>query len=66
MEKICEYLLVPYKIIRKGKEPFIIKSDTIIDPVTWWFEVIQYNDKKAMTIATLVETTCLVQYPWPL
>ena len=25
----------------------------------------QYNDKKAITIANLVETKWLVQYPWP-
>ena len=37
----------------------------MIDPVTGWFEVAQYNDKKAMTIADLAETTWLVQYPWP-
>ena len=37
----------------------------MIDPVTGWFEVTQYNDKKAMTIANLVETTWLVRYTWP-
>ena len=37
----------------------------MIDPVTGWFEVTQYNDKKAMTIANLVETTWLVRCPWP-
>ena len=38
----------------------------MIDPVGRWFEVLQYNDKKEMMIANLVETKCLVQYPWPL
>ena len=37
----------------------------MIDPVTGWFEVTQYRDKKSMTIANLVETTWLVRYPWP-
>ena len=37
----------------------------MIDPVTRWFEVTQYRDKKAKTIANLVETMWLVQYPWP-
>ena len=37
----------------------------MIDPVTWWFEVTQYRDKKAMTIVNLVEATWLVRYPWP-
>ena len=37
----------------------------MIDPVTGWFEVTQYSDKKAMTLADLVETMWLVRYPWP-
>ena len=37
----------------------------MIDPVTEWFEITEYNDKKAMTIVNLVETMWLVQYPWP-
>ena len=37
----------------------------MIDPVTGWFERTQYNDKKAITIENLVETTWLVRYPHP-
>ena len=37
----------------------------MIHPVTRWFEITKYNDKKAMTIANLVETTWMVRYPWP-
>ena len=37
----------------------------MIDPVTGWFEVAQYNDKEDMTIINLVETTGLVRYTWP-
>ena len=37
----------------------------MIDPVTGWFEVRQYSNKKTMTIANLLETTWLVWYPWP-
>ena len=36
----------------------------MIDPVTRWFKVMQYSNKKSMTIANLVETMWLVQYPW--
>ena len=36
----------------------------MIDPVTAWFEITDYNNKKAMNIDNLVETTRLVQYPW--
>ena len=57
--------MVPYKILREGKETLLFKAVTIIDPITWWFEVTQYNNNKAMTITNLVETIWLVQYPWP-
>ena len=36
----------------------------MIDPVTGWFEVTQYNNKKAMTIENLVETMWMARYPW--
>ena len=65
MNKLCVDIIGPYKIRRKGKETLILKSVTMIDPVTGWFEVTQYRDKKEMTIADLVETTWLVRYPWP-
>ena len=58
-------LIGPYKIRRKGKDPLILKTVTTIDPVTGWFELAQYSNKKAMTIANFVETTGLVRYPWP-
>ena len=34
-------------------------------PVTGWFEIKKYSDKKVTTIGNLVETTWLVLYPWP-
>ena len=37
----------------------------MIYPAAGRFEVTQYHNKKVMTIANLVETTWLVQYPWP-
>ena len=38
----------------------------IIDPVTGWIEVVRYDDKKAISIANLVETTLLSRYPRPI
>ena len=38
----------------------------MIDPVTVWFEITQYNDKRAILIAKLVETTWLSRYPKPM
>ena len=37
----------------------------MLDPVTGWFEIMQYNNKKTMKIANLVETMWLVRYPQP-
>ena len=51
----------PINYVVKGKNPLILKAVTMIDPVTRWFEITQYSDKKAMTIANLVETMWLVQ-----
>ena len=65
--KICVYLIGTYSIRRKGKkENLHLKSVTIIDPITGWFEVIQYNDKRAITIADLVETAWMSRYPIPI
>ena len=56
--KICLYLKGPYFIRRKGKkENLDLKVVTMIDPVTGWFEIAQYDDKNAISIANLVETT---------
>ena len=37
----------------------------MINPVTGWFEVTQYNYKKEMMIENFVDTTWLSRYPWP-
>ena len=38
----------------------------MIDPVTGWFEIVQYDDKTVITIANLVETTWLYRYSRPI
>ena len=39
--KLCVYLKVPYGIQRKVKKYYLnIKSGTMIDPVTGWFEIL--------------------------
>ena len=35
--KLCVDLIGTYKILRKGKQPIILKAVTIIYPVTRWF-----------------------------
>ena len=37
----------------------------MIDPATGWFEMKDIPDKRADTIANLVEQTWLTRYPWP-
>ena len=58
-ERLCVDLIGPYKIKREGKEPLLLKAVTMIDPATGWFEIVQYDDKKSITVANLVEQTWL-------
>ena len=37
----------------------------MIDPASGWFEVHQYGDKRAVTIANVVEQEWFSWYPWP-
>ena len=38
------------KIMTNSKIMHILKNVTIIDPVTGWFVIVQYNDKQSATI----------------
>ena len=38
----------------------------MIDPIARWFEVVKYDDKRAITIENLIETTWLYRYPRPI
>ena len=38
----------------------------MINPVTGWLEITQYNDKRSISIANLVKTTWLSRYPRPI
>ena len=38
----------------------------MIDPVTGWSKIMQYDDKRAILIANLVGTTWLNRYPRPM
>ena len=37
----------------------------MIDLVTGWFKITQYDNKQAISIANLVETVWLTRYPRP-
>ena len=64
-DKMCVDLIGPYKIRRKGKPDLICKCVTMIDPASGWFEIHQYVDKRAVTIANVVEQQWFSWYPWP-
>ena len=58
---------MPYVIRRKGqKENLNIKAVTMIDRVTGWFEITQYNDRREISITELVKTTWLYRYLRPM
>ena len=64
--KICVYIIGPYSIIRKvNKENLNLKVLIMIDPVTGWFEIMQYYDKRVVAIANLSEAILLTRYPRP-
>ena len=37
----------------------------MIDPATGWFEIKQYDDKKSIRVANIVEQEWLARYPRP-
>ena len=52
--KLFVDLIGPYVIIRKCKEEKLhLKDVTMIDPVTGWFEIAQYKDKRVISIRKL-------------
>ena len=53
-----------WKVINKVKKELTLHCVTMIDPETCWFEMKQIPDKRADTIANLVEQTWLSRYPW--
>ena len=63
--KMCIDLIGPYKIRRKGQKDLVCKCVTMIDPATSWFELHQYDDKGAITVANIAEQEWFSRYPWP-
>ena len=64
-DRLCVDLIGPYKINRKDKSQLICRCVTMIDPATGWFEIHQYDDKRSITVANIVEQQWLSRYPWP-
>jgi hypothetical protein len=64
-DRPCFDLIGPYKIKIKVKGVKIppLKAITMIDPTTGWFKIKQYDDKKSITVANIVEHEWLTHYP---
>ena len=58
-------LIGPYVINRKNKTRLVCKCVTMIDPATGWFEIHEWDDKKAISIANIAEQEWFSRYPWP-
>ena len=63
-DKLCVDLIGPYTI-KQNKKELNLHCLTMIDPATGWFEMKQIPDKRADTIANIVEQTWFSRYPWP-
>jgi hypothetical protein len=64
-DRLCVDLIGPYEIKSKVKgfkfPP--LKAITMINPATGWFEIKQYDDKKSIKVANIVEQEWLTLYP---
>ena len=61
---LCIDLIGPYQFGDK-EDAITLQCLTMIDPATGWFEITDIPEKKADTIANLLEYTWLSRYPWP-
>jgi hypothetical protein len=63
-DRLCVNLIGPYNIKSnvKGVKIPPLKCVTMIDPATGWFEIKQYDDKKSITVANIVEQEWLRRY----
>jgi hypothetical protein len=66
-DRLCVNLIGPYNIksnVKGGKIP-PLKCITMINLATGWFKIKQYDDKKSITVANIVEQEWLTCYPRP-
>ena len=57
MDIFCIYIISPYIIIGQGKKEYPnIKSVTMIDDITAWFEITQYDGKRVINTENVVDT----------
>ena len=64
-DTLCVYLIGPYMIPRKEKNPLKLGCLTMIYPTTGWLEMAQIPNKTAAEIADISEKTWFTCYPLP-
>ena len=64
-DRLSVDLIGLYKIEWKGQEPLMLQAVTMINPATGWFEIVEYDNKRAAKIVDLVEQMWLARYPRP-
>ena len=64
-DKLCVDLIGPYVIRQSGKKRLVCRCVTMIDPATGWFEIHEYDDKRSVTVANIIEQEWFSRYPWP-
>jgi hypothetical protein len=64
-DRLCVNPIGPYNIKSniKGVKIPPLKCIAMIDLATGWFEIKQYDDKKSITVANIVEQEWLTHYP---
>ena len=65
-DKLCVDLIGPYKFKQpNSKKDVDLWCATMIDPATGWIEIAEIPDKRADTVADVIERTWFNRYPWP-
>ena len=65
-DRLLVDIIIPFNIrIEEQYDPLIIKYSTMIDPMTGWFEIVQYNYSHADNIDILLEKALILLYPKP-
>jgi hypothetical protein len=64
-DRLCIDLIGVYNIKSnvKGAKIPPLKCITMINQATGWFEIKQYDDKKSISVANIVEQEWLTHYP---
>ena len=58
-------VLTKYELKKCGHKIPELRCVMMIDPVTGWFKIKQYDDKKSITVANIVKQEWLARYPRP-